>query len=302
MINNEIKHFLRHLACEVRSVEEVVKNIDGCPTEMQSVEYGFTNPIEHKSFVLGEACYSEEKGFTQFIHIKKPGSLPFADGYIKSIDSENYFREKHPDTKYKLDFLMASRLDTLNERLRQTLGTKNIPFIEPRNFIPMDFLESKQFMSVLKLGWNYVPTIGFDHMPNLDVLQSDISSLNGNDIDVYMGVHDVLKLTDESGNEHEIFMDEFEERFPLPKYIWLVVTDGNRGAAFSLLNNPDAKLIEGDELCISKCSEMSWLNGLLQDDLYRNVKRGHVSCCSVNEFMKKVKEMPQLDQVFDLMV
>lgn len=306
MINNEVKHFLRNLSCEVRSVEEIAKPIDGCSADMKSVEYGFANPIDHKSFVLGEACYSEDKGFTQFIHIKKPGSASLAQAFIKTIDSEEYFNGKHPDSRYKLDFLMASRLDTLNERLKQKLGTKHIPFVEPRNFIPMDFLESKQFMSVLKLGWNYVPVIGYDHMPNLDVLQSDINSLNGNDIDVYMGVHDVLKLTGENGDKHEIFMDEFEERFPVPKYIWLVVVNVNdrRAAAFTILNNPDAKLneIQGEVLCASMCSEMSWLNGLLQDDLYKNIKRGYVSCCAFDELMKTVTEMPKLNDIFELWV
>lgn len=304
VINGELKSFLRHLACEVRPIEEIKMPVNGCLQDMESIEFGYAHPIEDKSYVLGEACYSIDKGYTQFVHIKKTNNDDVAIANIGIKNSGDYFRKEHPDSKYKMDLLMASRIDTLEDRLRTKLGPKKIPFIEPRNFIGLDMLPTKQFMSVLKLGWNYVPVLGFDHMPNLDVLQNDVNELNGQNIHVYMGAHGVLKLSDESGAKREIFMDEFEDRFPVPEYIWVAVVSGNRAAGFAILNNPEAKLDEvaAAELCDSKCAQMTWLKGLRKNDLYKDIKKGYVSCCSYDELRKNIEGMPALNREFELYV
>jgi len=282
LVNGELKSFLRHLACEVRAVEEIITPVPECAGNMESVEFGYANPITQKSFVLGEACYSIDKGITQFIHVKASNAQNQAH-YLRVVDSVDYFHKKHPSSQYKMDLLLATRLDELNERLRSKLGSKKVPFIEPRHLLGMDSLYSKQFASVLKLGWNYVPVIGYDHIPNLDSLQNDINNLNGDDVEVYMGTHGVLKLTGEDGKMHKIYASESDDRFPLPKYVWAVVVSGRKAAAFAVLNNPDATEADAvdDTLCASKCSELKWLNSLKSSE--RNVKKGYVTCCPYEE-------------------
>lgn len=152
------KNFHKDLACEMRSVEEIVKPIDGCPSEMESVEYGYVNPIEDKSYVLGEACYSTVKGKTNFAHTRMAPADSTLNAHLKTTNS-SYFKQTHPHSSYKIDLLLASRLDELNERLRNTLGKDDIPFVEPKHFFGPDFLINKQFQSILKLGWNYVPFV-----------------------------------------------------------------------------------------------------------------------------------------------
>lgn len=304
MVKGEVKNFLRHLACEVRSVEEIERKVDGCPPNAKSVEFGYANPIQQKSVVLGEACYSTDIGRTIFVHTKLAGAGSDIAVNLKTEYSDTYFQQKHPDSKYKMDFLMASRLDTLNERLTQKLGTKNVPFVEPRKYIGLELLPNKQFMSILKLGWNYVPVIGYDHMPNLDVLQADIMNLKGGSVDLYMGTYGLLELSGENGAKHEIFMDEYEDRFPVPKYIWVVVKQENKAAAFAILNSPEAEEadIDADPICESKCLEMTWLERLLDDDLYKSINRGHVTCCSYADLRAKVTEMPLIDPKLGLLV
>lgn len=301
VVNGEVKSFLRHLACEVRAVEEIIAPVPECPAEMESVEFGYANPITHKSFVLGEACYSIDKGITQFIHVKAANPQNSAH-YLRVVDSEQHFHKKHPNSQYKMDLLLASRLDELNERLRQKLGSKKVPFIEPRHLIGMDSLYSKQFASVLKLGWNYIPVIGYDHIPNLDFLQNDINNLNGDEVEVYMGTHGVLKLPGDDGKMHKIYMSESGDRFPLPKYVWTVVVSGRKAAAIAILNNPDATEtdVAEDKLCESRCSELKWLNSLKVSE--KNLKKGYVTCCSYEELRATVTEVPTLNHSFDLLI
>lgn len=293
------------MACEVRPIEEIITPIAGCPNSLESVEFGYAHPIDRKSFILGEACYSPTDGYTQYVHMKKASVGNVADVNIKIEESDEYLRfREHPSSKYKLDLLLASRLDTLEEHLRLKLGQKKTPFIELRNYMGLNMLSTKQFMSVLKLGWNYVPVVGYEHMPNLDVLQNDLIELAGRDIDVFMGAHGVLKLSGVDNATHEIYLDEVEHRFPVPEYVWMAVVNGERAAAFAILNNPDAELdaVETMPLCDSKCSQIAWLKGLHHNELYRRVKDGHVTCCSYEDMRKRIPGMPNLDRPLALYV
>lgn len=272
---------------------------------MESIEFGYTNPIKEKSYVLGEACYSRSQGRTIFVHTKLAGIDQPINVQLKTTN-HNYFNQKHPDSKYKIDFLMATRLDTLNERLTEKLGSDKIPFLEPRNFINLKLLPNKQFQSTLRLGWNYVVANGYEHLPNIDLLQSDILSLSTKNLDLYTGSHGVLALKNSKGQDVDIYLrDEDDEKvYPVPKFIWTVVKHENQIATFAVYNNPEAneKEIERESFCESKCSQMAWLKNLLSKDSYSNKKNGYVLCCSYEEFSKHVLEMPQLEGKYELLI
>lgn len=294
------KGFHKDLGCEVRAIEEILKPIDGCPSSMESIEFGYANPIKQKSYVLGEACYSIEKGQTIFLHTR----LSAIDNFINeplSTKNVDYFNQRHPESKYKLDLLVASRLDTLNERLTEALG-KNIPFLEPRHFLGINILPNKQYLSILKLGWNYVVTNGYDHVPNMNLLQNDIQNLKVNGFDVYMGSSGVLQLPNDKGTLVDIYLNDEEKRFPVPKYLWTVVKTENKAAAFAILNNPEANENDVESLCPSKCTQISWIKNLLLNDAYKNSAYGYVVCCNLDDFAKAVDEMPPLKGKYDLLV
>lgn len=302
MINGVEKQFLKDLGCELRPIEEVLKPVAGCSNGMESVEFGYANPIKQKSLVLGEACYDTEKGRTIFLHTKLGGADSLVNEHL-STQNVDYFKQKHPESRYKLDLLIASRLDTLNEHLTTKLG-KKIPFLEPRQYLDIKMLPNKQYLSILKLAWNYVVLNGYDHLRNLELLHDDIQRLNVPSYDLYIGSHGILSLPDEKGKIVDIYLKDDEQRFPVAKYIWTVVKTENKAAAFTVLNNPDANEndVIGENLCPSKCSQMTWLKSLLMDNAYKNPENGYVLCCSLDDFLKVVSEMPALKGKYDLLV
>lgn len=301
-VNGVEKSFHKDLGCEVRAIEEVLKPVDGCSAGMESVEYGYANPIKDKSFVLGEACYDTNKGRTIFFHTKCAGFGSTVNEHL-STQSVDYFKQKHPESSYKLDMLIASRMDQLNERLTTKLGER-IPFLEPRQYMDITMLPNKQYLSILKLAWNYVMLNGYDHLLNLRLLRDDIQVMKVPSYDLYMGSHGVLTLPDKNGKTVDIYLEDYPKRFPVAKYIWTVVKSENKAAAFAVLNNPDANEndVIGENLCPSKCSQMTWLKNLLLNDAYKNPKNGYVLCCSLDDFMKAIDEMPTLKGKYGLLV
>lgn len=291
------------LGCEVRPVEEILKPIPGCLNGAKSIEFGYENPIKRKTHVLGEACYSETEGSTIFVHTKfiQTGKSKSA---VLETESVNYLAGRHPDSSHKVNFLVAAQLDELNVRLEKLLSTKKVPFIELRHFIDLPILPNGQLYSALKLGWNFALTNGFDHLPNYDLLLRDIMDLNEHSFDLYLGTHSVLAL--KAGNRDvDVYLLPDEEKYPVPKYLWVVVTtELGKGIGFLVSNNIDAN--EEDLIanapCESVCTQLPWLTNLLTNDAYKKPKNGYVLCCELNSFMKSVHEMPPLEGKFNLLI
>lgn len=294
-------NWLSDLSCEVRPVEETIKPISGCPRNATSVEFGYENPVKHETQIIGEACYSEERGTSIFVHTR------FTKGRGKTValietESPNYLARNHPESKYKIDFLVAARLDELNVRLEKLLGTKKVPFLEHRHFIDLSILQNGQLNSALKLGWNFVLTSGFDHLPNYDLLLKDIMSISESQFDLYLGTHSVLSL---NAGERKVgvYLLPDEGKYPVPKYLWAVVVKASGSATgFLISNDIDAKdheLIE-DAPCDSRCSQIPWLDNVLENDSYKKPKNGYVFCCNLERFMQAVPEMPALEGRFKM--
>lgn len=247
--------------------------------------------------MLGEACYDEQLGKTVFVHVKSKSELSNTEiGEVTlRLKDGNYFKKNHPLSRYKLDFLMASRIDGLNKRLTESLGAKNVPESLAQNyFVGMNMLMNRQFYNTLKLGWNYVMFNGIDTVTNLAVLESDILKMQSDKtLDLYIGSNGVLKVLGKNGDT-ELYLKD--DRFPVPKYIWIGVRSENNFVGFAVINSPTA---EADIFFTSKCDQITWLKQLLQTKLVENRK---IVCCEYRNFKNNIPEMPELSEKFDLFV
>lgn len=301
VVNGEEKDFVSELSCEVRAIEEIITPIYGCPKNLRAIEYGYTNPIKQKSYVLGEACYSTKGGRTLFAHTRIRSPNNDVQELAIKVRNGAYFRQEHPTTYYRNELMKAIRPDEHADILYQTLGTKTIPKIGVRKFINEDLLTHKQYQPVLKLSWNYAIINEADQLENLEKLQDDIASLSLKQIDLYTGTHGVLSLKNNNGEQAEILLKE--NKFPVPKYIWYVVRSENKAAAFAIFNRAtmSEKDRQKDSFCSSKCEEITWLTSLLESKSYKKVESGYVLCCEFNEFRRTVSEMPNLDNINELL-
>lgn len=296
-INRADKNFLKDLSCEMRSVEEILTPVTGCDSKYTSVEFGWMNPVYLQSLVLGEACYDEEVGKTIFVHIKsKSVNMDKSDVDLSlKIGDVDYFKNKHPLSRYKLDFLMASRIDGLISRMTENLGADNVPESLTQNyFVGMNLLMNRQLYNTMKLGWNYVMFNGMDTVANLEALENDIQRIQSDkSIDLYIGSNGVVTISGKNGNT-ELYLNE--DRFPVPKYIWIGVRNGNKFVGFAVVNSPTA---EADLFFASKCDQITWLKEVVEKNLIGDRK---IVCCEYRNFKNNVPEMPQLTEKFELFV
>ncbi|KAL7045205.1 hypothetical protein ACKWTF_002170 [Chironomus riparius] len=301
LVNGEEKDFVSELSCDARAIEEIITPIHGCPKNLRNIEYGYTNPIKQKSYVLGEACISTKGGRTLFAHtrVKSPNN-DVAELALKVMNG-GYLRSEHPTPFYRNEIVKALRPDEYGEYFVQILGTNSIPKIGMRKFINEDLLTHKQYQSILKLAWNYAIINDADELENLQKLQKDISTLQMKTVDVYSGTHGVLLVKNNNDEQTELFLKE--NKFPVPKFIWYVVKSQNKAAAFVIFNRTSVsdKERQRDTFCTSKCEELTWIHHLLENKSFKKAENGLVLCCEFNEFKRTVSEMPNLENINELL-
>lgn len=301
VVNDEEKDFVSELSCDARAIEEIITPVPGCPKNFKSVEYGYTNPIKQKSYVLGEACYSTKGGRTIFVHTRTRSPKMDVQELALKVRGGAYFRQEHPTSFYRNEFMKALRREEHEDHFVQTLGTKNVPKIGIKKFVNEDLLTHKQYQPVLKLSWNYAIVNDFEELENLDRLQEDIAGLELKHVDVYSGTHGVLSLKNNEGVQVDMFLKE--NKFPVPKYLWYVVRSENKAVAFAVFNRASIseKERQKDSFCVSKCEEITWLENLLENKNYKIVENGFVLCCEFNEFRRTVTEMPNIEHINELL-
>lgn len=301
VVNNEEKDFVSELSCDARAIEEIITPVNGCAKNMRSIEFGYTNPIKQKSYVLGESCYSTKGGRTIFAHSKlRAPSMEVQDLALK-VKNGVYFRQEHPTAFYRNELMKALRREEHSEFFVQTLGSKIVPKIGFKKFINEALVTHKQYQPVLKLSWNYAILNDAEQLDNMDKLQEDISSLQLKHADLYTGTHGVLSLKNNEGTPVDIYLKE--NKFPVPKYIWYVVRSENKAVAFAIFNRStiSEKEKQKDSFCTSKCEEITWITKLLENKNFKKVESGYVLCCEFNEFKRTVSEMPNLENINELL-
>lgn len=302
VVNGLDKNFVSELSCEVRSIEEIIVPVRGCPTNARSIEYGYTNPVNGKSYILGEACYDVKRGQTLFVHTRvKSGSNTVDTLALKTVNNANYFRQEHPTSRYKIELNKALNVNDQAERFKAVFGNKNVPKIEARRYVNEELITHKQYQAVLKLAWNYQIVKDLDALENFDNLVNDINELNAKEVEIYTGAHGVLSLKDKNDNNVDVFLKD--NRFPVPKFHWTVVRSETKAVAFAIFNKPQLteKEQEKDSFCTSICDQLTWINALKEDSSYSNPQLGFVLCCELNDFRKTIKEMPPLSGIKDVL-
>jgi hypothetical protein len=308
---NEIeKDFLSDFLCDARSIDDIIikqpNPTVGCPSIGRFVEYGYTNPILRKSYVLGEACFNTRVGRTMFIHTKLRTQSQDVELLALKVKPMNYFRQEHPTTFYRNEFMKATRKENYEEFFLQTFGKKNLPKIKAKALINENLLAHIQYQTITTFSWNYAlqPLHDNEELENFEKLQEDISSLNLRNVELYTGTHGVLSFESNRGTFHDVYLKE--GKFPVPKYIWYVVKSENKAVAFAILNRvsmiSNSNLHQKDiNLCTSRCEEIKWISKLLENSSYNKYENGFVLCCEFNEFRRTVTEMPPLEKINDLL-
>lgn len=302
VVDDAEKDFTSDLSCGVRSIEEIITPVNGCPTSCRSIEYGYANPLLAKSYVLGEACVNVKTGRMYFVHTKlrKGGSATDIEKLALKIKGPNYFHQEHPTTYYKVELMKALRLDDLNQMYKSIFGPKNIPQISTKRYISEGMLAYKQYLPVTKLAWNYAIVNDEEHLENFDLLQADIMDLNVTDLEIYTGSSGTLVWKTQQGEQVDVYLKT--NKFPVPKYLWTVVKSGQNAVAFAIFNknNISDRDLQKDSFCSSKCEEITWINNLKAEKQYRKVENGYVLCCELNEFKRTITEMPNLSGTLQL--
>lgn len=300
----------------MRAIEEILTPVHGCGSRLTATEYGLTNPVNNRSYILGEACYDEHLGRTTFVH------TTFRTDYknydldrvaLRHVDDAAYFQQSHPVSRYKTDFLKASRQDTLNDRLTATFGFRQAPQLLSHRFVGEELLLNRQFSNVIKLGWNYMMVGGemvADRMAHaVDDLKVKLA--HEGVADVYVGTHGVLRTMDRAGANTEVFMTE--GRFPVAKFVWMVAVtrQSNKAVAYVVPNGVGQT---ADELCPNRCESapadattgaVSVATTSRQSRMTTaapRVPRTPVHCCEYKDLQTQVSEMPQLDGTYTMLL
>lgn len=273
MVNGQEMNFRKTLGCDLRVIEEVLAPVRGCDLNaaLISSEFGFTNPVNNVSYILGEVCYDERLGRTNFVHITyKAGYKNYElENVAMRQGDENHFKQVHPDSRYKMEFLRAASDSIGSSPLVQHL------------YVGDELLLNHQMYTLKKLGWNYVMVNGeLVVVGMLKAIEDAQAKLAFEGVaDIYMGSHGVLRVLDKNGENTEVYLKD--GRFPVAKFFWMVVvTPSNRAIAYVIPNGVGQG---ADEVCANECVGSA------------------VHCCQYGFLKAQVSEVPILDHTLPLL-
>lgn len=293
-IQNEAKP-VSYYGCDLRVVEEVLSTVNDCNNQAWTpVAFGYVNPFDHLTHIIGEACYDENEGRTIFAHIKLSNT-----SYLQRLPKDFLTKFHHPDGRYKSELFRGLSFDEIYERVRQTLHTKSAPFLHTTNFVDDFFITNPQFQAVKKLSWNYF--VAHDDLEAWTELKRNILAHRNavkDDLDIYVGSHGIQVLHGLNGEQMKLYLHPESGKygkFPVPELLWIVVKEEDKATAFGVYNDANANAVQGilsttshAPICESKCGEITWLSDAL--------KNSGLICCSVPEFRKVVKEVPAITE------
>lgn len=115
----------------------------------------------------------------------------------------------------------------------------------------------------------------------------------GEDVTVYDGVHDILRLAHVDGTPVPITLEPGGIR--APKWYWKIITSPAKraGIAFVTSNDPfRTEMPVGEMLCVDVCEQYGWSGSSFQ-----NFERGYTYCCTVESLQKAIEDIPRDLQV-----
>lgn len=301
-INHELLNYTNDFSCNLRVIEEVLTSVTDCPSNYRGVDFGYYNPINDVSYVIGESCYNTEKKETVFAHVKLRNGTYDPNNVVLRREDGNYFMGAHPSYVHRILFLRTLQTNNINNRIKVLLGSSDVISIGHKRFINEKYLSSKQFSAISGLTWNDLLIIqNGKSYNNLDILQRDVKELGLFDLDLYTGSSGVVYFNGSDGKSVDIYLDI--EIFPVPKYIWTVIKSDDEAVVFVYLNKPDASNedVENSKPCEDKCFKLSWATNLLLNDQYKNIEDGYIWCCELRHVREKLSGIPDLVDVTGLL-
>lgn len=270
----------KDVSCEMRPVEEIIATtVEHCEAPSHSgVEFGYVNPVTLKTLILGQACYSPEKGHTEFVQMKLKSSKEAMEKSALKVEPETYFqRKQHPSGRYKIDMMKA-----WGDHMR-TRADSSVAIMSKRFALP----QSLHLSTLKKLGWNYAfSEEGHETWTELqDQVMAMVEKKKDVILDYTAGSNGVMQVN----NGEELYLGK-EERFAVPKYLWMALRDGVQGMAFVVFNKAEMTPAEEEKfqaVCTSKCEEVQWLDGE-----FKKTQKKFVLCCDVNDARANIPEMP----------
>lgn len=268
--------------CELRPVEEIIVSganaVEHCESGTHTgVVFGYVNPVTKKTLLLGKACYSVDKGHTEFVQMRlKPKTMAFEESALE-VQPDNYFqRKQHPSGRYKID-LMKAWGEHNRDRAEASFHVTPQRFARPQS-IHLHTLE--------KLGWNYA--FSQDEHSVWPELQAQVMALvdkKAQLVDYYAGSHGVVK----TAQGEELYLGK-DKKFAVPEYLWLFVREGVQGVAFVVYNKLDMSVEEEKtfhDVCSNKCDQVQWLSSAFKSSYGK-----YIVCCDVNDARANIAEMP----------
>lgn len=150
----------------------------------------------------------------------------------------------------------------------------------------------------------YIPHFYINTIPQWQQIQSGnwktlkesirkTASVTNEDLKIITGMHDVLSYKNNNKQDVKLYLDALNT-LPVPKYIYKIVYSPatKKGIVFISLNDPFAKVTANDYLCTDICDKYGWAN-----PLFKQAEKGIVYCCDVNDFNKKIKQVPIVGDV-----
>jgi len=282
--SNDIEHF----SCDLRVIEEVHAPVASCSNaKWTSTKFGLVQPLEDKTYILGESCYDVNLGSTVFTHFK----LGKGNSVLEKVDKKFLVTGRHPDSRYKIDLFRSLAFDEIYQRMEKELQINNIIPLSLTNYLDEMLLENSQLNAIRKLGWNYF--IKTDNQTSLDSIKESIRKLSeGMDLEIYTGGYGVATLYGSSNSKKmDVYLDATKKRFPMPKIIWFLVQSKSKSIAFAIYNNrneidSNQSLKNSGPICQSVCDQVTWLRN------QQEFSGDDVLCCSYDDLRQSLTHLP----------
>lgn len=125
----------------------------------------------------------------------------------------------------------------------------------------------------------------------------DFASRRGSDLIVYTGTYGATSLPHEiTGEDVELYLyiDGENKGIPVPRLFWKLVYEPitKAGVVFVGVNNPYLFNPEKDKVCEDVCDQYDWLTWRPT-----NITIGYSYCCTVDDFRRTVKNLPNIEVV-----
>lgn len=122
----------------------------------------------------------------------------------------------------------------------------------------------------------------------VEALARKVAADSNENFDVYTGVHDVLRVIDAKGDKQPLYLVD-GNLIAVPKWTWKVLINQRTGNGIVIItsNNPFADSSDAQEFCPNVCASSGF-----NDKNFANYRKGYTFCCSIEQFKKVVKVLP----------